>query len=90
MRIETSPRFERDIQEIRNAILRGRAEDAVERIAAAAAVHQISGISRVRDPAGLYYRVRVGDYRLGFELVGDDTAVLKRFLIRGRFYRHFP
>ena len=89
MRIETSPRFERDLAAIRNAALRGRVQDAVEIIRAASAVHQIPGVRRVRHPYGLHYRVRIGKYRLGFELVGD-TAILDRFLIRGEFYDNFP
>ena len=89
MRIETSPRFERDIKGIRNVALLGRVDDAIANISAASAIHQIPGIARVQDPAGLYYRVRIGKYRLGFELVGD-TAVLERFLVRGEFYDHFP
>ena len=89
MRIDTNRNFERDLRDVRNAILRRRVNRAIANIQAASAVHQIPGVGRVRSRAGLYYRVRVGDYRLGFELVGD-TAMLDRFLPRGNFYDHFP
>lgn len=89
MRIDTNRNFERDLRDVRNAVLRRRVNIAIANIRAASAVHQIPSIRRVQDPTGLFYRVRVGGYRLGFELVGD-VAVLDRFLIRKDFYRHFP
>jgi mRNA interferase RelE/StbE len=36
-----------------------------------------------------YYRLRVGDYRLGLKLSGD-TVELIRFLHRRDIYRRFP
>lgn len=36
-----------------------------------------------------YYRIRVGDYRLGLALEGD-TVILVRFLHRKEIYRYFP
>ena len=35
------------------------------------------------------YRIRVGDYRVGFT-VEDDTVVFKRALHRKDMYRYFP
>lgn len=36
-----------------------------------------------------FYRIRVGDYRLGFAISGN-TIVLVRFLHRKEMYRFFP
>ncbi|WP_366514392.1 type II toxin-antitoxin system RelE/ParE family toxin [Moorena sp. SIO3I6] len=35
------------------------------------------------------YRIRVGDYRIGFFLKGD-TIIFSRVLHRREFYRYFP
>ena len=35
------------------------------------------------------YRIRVGDYRIGFYLE-DEVIVLSRALNRKEIYRHFP
>jgi mRNA interferase RelE/StbE len=35
------------------------------------------------------YRIRVGDYRIGFEINGD-TIELMRVVHRREFYRYFP
>jgi mRNA interferase RelE/StbE len=37
-----------------------------------------------------YYRMKVGDYRLGMELVSIREVVLLRFLHRKDIYRYFP
>ncbi|NPA92437.1 MAG: type II toxin-antitoxin system RelE/ParE family toxin, partial [Chloroflexi bacterium] len=36
-----------------------------------------------------FYRIRLGDYRLGLEIEGD-TVVFVRFLHRRDIYRYFP
>lgn len=38
---------------------------------------------------GNAYRVRIGDYRIGFFLT-DDTITFSRVLHRREFYRYFP
>ncbi|WP_324610960.1 type II toxin-antitoxin system RelE family toxin [Moorena producens] len=35
------------------------------------------------------YRIRVGDYRIGFFMKGD-TMIFSRVLHRREFYRYFP
>ena len=35
------------------------------------------------------YRIRIGDYRIGIEINGDNLEVL-RVLHRREFYRYFP
>ncbi len=36
-----------------------------------------------------YYRIRVGDYRIGVEVVGDEILFV-RILHRKDIYRYFP
>ncbi len=36
-----------------------------------------------------YYRIRMGDYRIGLEL-DNDTVVFKRYLHRKDIYKYFP
>jgi mRNA interferase RelE/StbE len=37
-----------------------------------------------------YYRVRLGDFRLGFELIETDTILLIMVAHRREIYRYFP
>ena len=36
-----------------------------------------------------YYRIRIGDYRIGIEIFGDQVEII-RVLHRREFYRYFP
>lgn len=89
MLIEISRGYRRDLRRARNAVLRRRVALALAAIEAAASVEDLPGAERVRHPRRLYYRLRVGDYRLIFEPVGD-TAKLVRFRHRNEAYKNLP
>jgi mRNA interferase RelE/StbE len=36
-----------------------------------------------------YYRIRIGNYRVGI-ILADDTVIFVRFLHRRDIYRYFP
>ena len=54
-------------------------------------------VDRLRDVAGVKamrgypnrYRIRIGDYRVGIEVQGNNIEVM-RVLHRREFYRYFP
>ena len=88
MDVEFAASFSRDLRRLRNAQISRRVERLITEIEAAPSVAALTGAARVRG-TGRYYRVRLGDYRLGL-VVEDDTAVLIRFLHRRDIYRFFP
>jgi len=51
----------------------------------------ISDLRNIKKLQGfkLFYRIRIGDYRLGFAFE-DGTIVLLHFLHRKEIYRFFP
>ncbi len=55
------------------------------------AVQNLKEISNLKKLKGDYnaYRIRVGDYRIGFFLE-DNTITFARVLHRREFYRYFP
>jgi len=55
------------------------------------AVKQLSEINNLKKLKGEYnaYRIRIGDYRIGF-FVEEDTITFARVLHRREFYRYFP
>ncbi len=60
----------------------------IEQVEAAPTFQQIPNLKRL-DRKGKYYRIRVGDHRLGF--VFDRGAVtFVRCLNRKEIYRYFP
>lgn len=51
----------------------------------------ISDLKNIKKLQGfkIFYRIRIGDYRLGFAFE-DETIVLLHFLHRKEIYRFFP
>lgn len=88
MELEYEVGFRRDLRRLRNAALRVRVERTIADLEAASAITAISGVESIRGHSG-YYRIRIGDYRLGMAVEGE-ALVLVRFLHRRDIYRSFP
>jgi mRNA interferase RelE/StbE len=80
--------FDADLAAITEAGLLRRIKTAIEQVEAARTFQQIPNLKRL-EAKGKYYRIRVGDYRLG--LVFEEGAVtFVRCLDRKEIYRYFP
>ena len=86
MNVEYRKSFLKDIRKIKDRNIQKRLKavllESVTSIDSMQGVVLLSGTSE-------YYRIRVGDYRLGLK-VSDKKAELIRFLSRGKVYKHFP
>jgi mRNA interferase RelE/StbE len=51
-------------------------------------IHQIPHCSKIRG-YDYFYRIRIGDYRIGFELTGNKI-IIYRIMHRKDIYRFFP
>ena len=89
MEVEYGSSFARDLRRVRSPALRRQIYRRISELEAASMLSDVSAVSKVRSRSGRYYRIRVGDHRLGFALEGS-TAVLVRFRHRRDFYRSFP
>ncbi len=89
MELEYRASFVRDLRRVGNAELSRRVERALGDLEAAATIADIAGAVRLSSRAGRYYRIRIGEYRLGLALEGD-AVILVRFLHRRDIYRMFP
>ena len=88
MELEYRTSFIRDLRRVRSADMRGKVERAIADLEAASTIAEIPGAARIKGE-GHYYRIRLGDYRLGIALE-SDVATLVRFLHRRDIYRFFP
>ena len=80
--------FDADLAALTDFALLRRIRKVIEQVEAARTFQQIPNLKRL-EAAGKYYRVRVGDYRLG--LVFERGAVtFVRCLNRKEIYRYFP
>ena len=89
MELEFTTSFARDLRRIRNQDLRDTVERTIGELEAASTIRDVPNVTRINSASGLYYRIRIGDYRLGIAVNGN-LAILVRFLHRRDIYRYFP
>ena len=68
--------------------LRLRVQQVIEEVEAAESLRDIGNVKKMTS-RGPYYRIRVGDYRIGVSL-RDGAVIFVRFLHRKDVYRYFP
>ena len=80
--------FAADLSDITDPALLRRIKKVVEQVEAARTFLEIPNLKRL-DAKGKYYRIRVGDQRVGF-VFEQGAATFVRCLNRREIYRYFP
>lgn len=88
MNVRFERSFAKDLSALRDRALLQRVKALIEQIEVCNQLHELSQVKAIEGERG-YYRIRMGDYRLGLALEGD-TVILMRFLHRKEVYRYFP
>jgi mRNA interferase RelE/StbE len=88
LKTEFKSSFVRDLRRIKDSSLKRRVKEAIELVERADQLQEIGGMRKLRG-GDQYYRMRIGDYRLGL-ILDEDTAIFVRFLHRKDVYRYFP
>jgi mRNA interferase RelE/StbE len=88
MNVRFEAKFAKDLKQVSD----GRLLKAVkELVLACKKVESLTEISQVKKLKGYdtFYRVRIGDYRIGLKLA-EDGLIFVRCLHRKEIYRYFP
>jgi mRNA interferase RelE/StbE len=88
VKLEFRSSFAKDLKSIRDKALLKKVRETIEEAERAKSPSEISNLKKLKG-RGTYYRIRIGDYRLGITLAGD-TVVFARFLNRKDIYKYFP
>ena len=80
--------FAKDLRAVKDEDFRDRVAKLIGTVEKAADIGAIPHLKKLRGPGG-YYRVRLGEYRIGL-VIQADTAAFVRFLHRKEIYRFFP
>jgi len=88
VKIRIEKTFAKDIDKIEDKKLLRKLRTLISTIQHAENIHQIPNIKKLEGYAS-YYRIKVGDYRLGLEITSDNEVILVRFLHRKDIYRYF-
>lgn len=88
MNVEFKRSFAKDLKRLRSKALRAQLLTVIEQVEQAATLDEVANLKRLTGD-GLYFRIRLGDYRIGLLFV-EQTVVFVRFLHRRDIYRFFP
>lgn len=88
MKTEFKSSFAHDLRKIRDKDIREKLQNMIALIEQADSLEAVPGVKRLQS-RGAYYRIRLGDYRVGVSVSGA-TITFIRFLHRKDIYRYFP
>lgn len=89
MKILYSKAFGKDLETItHNPRIKKRLLELIKKLGASGSFDELHGVKKLEGYED-YYRMRIGDYRLGIKSSGN-TVELIRFLHRKDIYRRFP
>jgi mRNA interferase RelE/StbE len=88
MYIEFKESFAKDLSKMDSATL-NKVKCVIEQIESAISLNAVAQVKKLKGSAKNYYRIRIGDYRMGIKLE-NDKVIFIRFLHRKEMYRYFP
>jgi mRNA interferase RelE/StbE len=88
LKVEFNESFLKDLKAVKDRSVLAKVKAAIEATEQAVSLDQLTHLKKMRGSRD-YYRIRIGDFRLGLKLEGD-TLVFIRFLNRKDIYRYFP
>ncbi len=90
MKTRFRKQFLKDIEKVKNQSLKIKIKQVILQIEGAKSIKQIDKIKTLRGFDN-YFRVRIGDYRLGLYLDPKTSHLwIERFLHRKDIYKKFP
>lgn len=88
MQVEFRKTFKQDLKSLKDGKVLKRIQKVVEEVELANALSEIRNIKLLQGHED-FYRIRVGDYRIGLFVEGETVAFV-RILHRKEVYRYFP
>jgi mRNA interferase RelE/StbE len=82
-------RFSKDLDDIQNnSNVKKRLLGLIQKFKEAGSILDLKGVRKIQGYSD-YFRIKIGDYRLGIKLVQNGVELI-RFLHRKEIYRRFP
>lgn len=88
MKIKYETQFEKDLKKLHDGKLFDKVKECINSIKESESIDAVPQAKKLKGHTS-FYRIRLGRYRIGFELIGDEI-VLTRILHRKDIYRYFP
>ena len=81
--------FQKDVSKINDGKLKNTISETIEGIRKAENLLSITGLKKLTGYKE-FYRIKIGNYRIGLEYSKDHEIILIRFLDRKEIYRKWP
>ena len=88
MKVTFRQSFVRDLKKVKTQAVLDRVRRAIEQVEATSTTQEVRDLKKMSGTSN-FYRIRVGDYRLGAVVEGDQVEFV-RCLPRRDLYRFFP
>lgn len=81
--------FWKSIKKIKDKKIKARVANLIEEFENAKTLYDVSNVKKLQG-YNSFYRVRLGDYRIGLELIDSETVLFIIAAQRKEIYRIFP
>ena len=88
MNVRFQASFTKDLRALKDKALLERIKELIASVEAAQNLAEVSNVKKLHGGGG-FYRVRMGDYRVGLA-TEEEVVVFVRVLHRREVYRYFP
>lgn len=89
MKVEFKKSFAKDLKkQSPDKKLISKVREVINKVEEANSILEIKNLKKLQT-GGNYYRIRLGDYRMGL-VIEDDKVTFVRLLHRAEVYRYFP
>ncbi len=88
MKFDFRKSFSKDLKKVKNKNLLNQVKEVIEAVEKARNLKNLTDTKQLSSE-GKYFRIRLGDYRIGLKLE-EDVVIFVRFLHRKDIYRYFP
>jgi mRNA interferase RelE/StbE len=88
LKVEFKSSFAKDLRKIKERKIRQQVLGIIEQIEKARNLQDIPEVKKLQG-ADNYFRLKLGDYRIGL-ILEQDRVLFVRFLHRKDIYRYFP
>lgn len=88
MKIDFRKSFSKDIKKIKDKNILNQIKEVIEAVENTLNLMNLKNAKQLTS-GGKYFRIRIGDYRVGIKLE-KDIVVFVRFLHRKDIYKYFP
>lgn len=89
MIVEFDKSFNKSLDKIREASVFQKLETSIRQLEKATNLNEVNNVRKLSGFKN-YYRIKIGNYRVGFEMINPDSIRIIIVTHRSSIYRHFP